>query len=225
MTALEVIECAVAHIGEIHGQLNFPVNFFRGSLIVPGIAVPAVKVAPGGQRFPALRFSQLIICSQIAAKDLFHQWMQTEIDETLVEQQHIFDQMTINFGLLIAFKVIPAHSSQTHSKGSLHIAQLLDGKQRGQNHDAVGLELGEQSINCRPAINQLLLTFLADSRRDLFDVSHLFFNRRAAKTRSGARIQAQIPGNGPPRRNADSAHFSWLRCLWSRAGLGRGTCC
>src|SRR6266566_2382247 len=44
MTALDVIECSAADIGEIDGQLNFFVNLHGYRLIVPRVSVPAVKI-------------------------------------------------------------------------------------------------------------------------------------------------------------------------------------
>src|SRR5712692_3814888 len=46
MASLDEIERAAAHVGQIHGQLNFFVNFPGVSLIVPGVAVPTMKVTP-----------------------------------------------------------------------------------------------------------------------------------------------------------------------------------
>src|SRR5437870_13524225 len=102
MTAFDEIEGAAVHVSEVQRQLNFPMNLFRTRLVVPGVAMPAMKVALSRQGFPALRFRQFVVRSQVSRQNLFYQRMECEIDESLVEEQDVFDHVTIGLSLLIA---------------------------------------------------------------------------------------------------------------------------
>ncbi len=44
MASFDEIERTAAHICQVHGQLDFSVDLFRSVLIVPGVAVPTMKV-------------------------------------------------------------------------------------------------------------------------------------------------------------------------------------
>src|SRR2546423_2720810 len=129
VSSLDDVERAAAHIGEIHRQLDFAMNFFLDGLVVPHVAVPTVKVAFCRQRLPTLRFRQLVSRAQISRQNLFDQRMDSQIYETLIEQQNIFDHESVRLSSLITIELVPAQALQPGSKCGLHSAQLLSSKQ------------------------------------------------------------------------------------------------
>ncbi len=132
VTALDEIERAGAHVGEIKRQLDFAMDFRRVGLIVPGVAVPAVKVAFRRQRLPALCFSQFVVRAEVPGQDLFDRGMQREINETLIELQHVLDHVAIALGFLITVNVVPAQPAQAARKGALHVAKLSASRRPGK---------------------------------------------------------------------------------------------
>src|SRR5882762_1644930 len=112
MASFEELKRSALNVGQVHAELYLPMNGLLGRLIVPGVTVPTMKVIIGGQRLPALRFRQFVFCSQVPRQDLFDQRMQSEIDETLIEQQDILDHVPVDLSPLIAFKVVPAYSAK-----------------------------------------------------------------------------------------------------------------
>src|SRR6267143_656764 len=71
--------------------------------------------------------------------------MEGQIYKTLIEQQHIFDHLPIDFSPLIAVKVVPAHSPQAALKRRLHSAQFLRADDGRQNNYPVGFQLSRQA--------------------------------------------------------------------------------
>src|SRR5258708_24790096 len=136
MTSLDELERSALNVRQIHAELDLSMNSLLDSLIVPGVAMPTMKVVFGGQRSPALRFRQFVFRSQVSRQDLFDQRMQSEIDKTLIEQQDILDHVPVEFGPLIAFKVVPAYSAKAALKRQLHPAQFF---WADNGRDAVGV--------------------------------------------------------------------------------------
>src|SRR5690242_20714815 len=50
---LDIVEGTTSHIGQVETELYFLRNLLGDLLVVPFIAVPSVKVPPGGQGSPA----------------------------------------------------------------------------------------------------------------------------------------------------------------------------
>src|SRR6266404_1928508 len=140
MTTLDEVERAGAHVSEINAELDFSVNLCRRRLVVPGVAVPTMKVATGRQRFPALRFGQFVVGTEVSVQNLFDQRMQREIKKSLIQNEHVFDHVPKALGLLIAVKVVPTHSTQPNLERLLHAAHLFRTKKIRQDNDAVRLE-------------------------------------------------------------------------------------
>src|SRR5260370_2017205 len=73
--------------------------------------------------------------------------MQREVKKSLIQKQHILDHVTKAFGLVIAVKVVPTHSTQPNLEPLLHSARLFRTKKLRQHNDAVRLEFRVEPIN------------------------------------------------------------------------------
>src|SRR4029079_8403623 len=108
MTAANEVEGAAFDVRQIHRQLNFS-RYLRVvvRLIVPGVSMPAMKVALRRNRLPALGLRQLEFISQITLQYFLHDGMKREVDKSLVQRQNVLDHMSIGFGLFVTVKVVP----------------------------------------------------------------------------------------------------------------------
>src|ERR1044072_2718767 len=148
MTAANEVEGAAFDVRQIHCELNFSWYFrLMVRLIVPGIAMPAVKVSLRRNRLPSLGLSQLEFISEITVQYFLHDRMKREVDKSLVQRQNVLDHVSIRFGLFVTVKVIPAQSLQAQRKCTLHPAKLLGRQQVAQYHDPVLIELSRKLVH------------------------------------------------------------------------------
>ena len=147
LTAFDEIESATPHVREIHRQFNFAMNHGPRALIVPGIAMPTVKITSGRQRLPTFCLCQFILRSEVARQNLFDQRVNCQIDKSLIEQEYVFDHVTIDLGLLVTVKVIPTRPSQARGKSFLHAAQLLARQKIRQKNYPIRFQIRDQPID------------------------------------------------------------------------------
>ena len=131
MAAFDVLERSRFHLAQVKSQLHLAWNAVADLfLIVPGIAVPAVKIVLRRQRFPALGFAQGVRRPDISIEDALDQRMQGDVDKSLCQRQHILNREPVPFAPFVAIAIVPAHVPQTVVETRLHVAQHLVVDQR-----------------------------------------------------------------------------------------------
>src|SRR6185295_19351374 len=139
-------ERATPDIAQVESQLHFLWNVLGGVLVVPFVAMPAVKVPSGRQGSPASRFDQRE-SSHVSTQYLLDRRVQGGIKESLLQSQYILDHMTVGLRLLVPIEVVPAQPLQPCVEGLLHRLELLRSEQIRYADNSVPLEITDKLVD------------------------------------------------------------------------------
>src|SRR6516165_9709276 len=116
------------------------------SLIIPGVAVPTMKVPASGHGLPPLCLDQLVSIPEILSQNLFQPRVQRGIDEPLVECQDILHHAPVTFCFLVSIDVIPAHVLQSRIKRTAHSHKLVIAQEIRKQGNSVCIEICEKTV-------------------------------------------------------------------------------
>ena len=97
MTPFDILKKPAVRVRKVYTELHLARNMLNFFLVIPGVAVPTMKVPASGLGLPPLCLDQLVSIPKILSQNLFQHRVQRGIDEPLIECQNILHHAAVTF--------------------------------------------------------------------------------------------------------------------------------